>query len=235
MLTIRPGFEPSFTSLIESGAFEGLPGPHPYVTIAQEIQDFANTNYPGFPPANPEQDARPQLYLEQRRVWREMQYVIQLLNAHKAATGEFPSDNGTQNVPAAALDPYLDGPIIVNGTTYNGVNDYNTQANNQQLALDPTTPEDALLPTYTAVPVDDLVWGNPYLYQCPGVTGDYDLISYGADGQPGGTDKDADISANCEASLTSTWYEYTPINALDIGITMNPPNVVPPQPSSEIA
>ena len=235
VLTIRPGFEPSFTTLIESGAFEGLPGSHPYVTIAQEIQDFANTNYPGFPPANPEQDARPQLYLEQRRVWREMQYVIQLLNAHKAATGEFPSDSGTQKVPAAALDPYLDGPIVVNGTTYNGVNDYNTQANNQQLALDPTTPEDALLPTYTAVPVDDLVWGNPYFYQCPGVTGDYDLISYGADGQPGGTDKDADISANCEASLTSTWYEYTPINALDIGVTMNPPNAVPPQPSSEIA
>ncbi len=235
VLTIRPGFEPSFTNLIESGAFEGLPGPHPYVTIAQEIQDFANTNYPGFPPANPEQDARPQLYLEQRRVWREMQYVIQLLNAHKAATGEFPPDNGTKRVPAAALDPYLDGPIVVNGTTYNGVNDYNTQANNQQLALDPTTPEDALLPTYSAVPVDDLVWGNPYFYQCPGVTGDYDLISYGADGQPGGADKDADISANCEASLTSTWYEYTPINALDIGVTMNPPNAVPPQPSSEIA
>ena len=51
---------------------------------AQEIQNFANTNYPGFPPANPEQDARPLLYLEQRRVWREIQYVIQLLNAHTA-------------------------------------------------------------------------------------------------------------------------------------------------------
>ena len=113
VLTIRPGFEPSFTSLVESGAFEGLPGPHPYVTIAQEIQNFANTNYPGFPPANPEQDARPLLYLEQRRVWREMQYVIQLLNAHKAATGEFPSDNGTQTVPAAApyLDAYIDGRL----------------------------------------------------------------------------------------------------------------------------
>ena len=193
-------------------------------TIAQEIQNFANTNYPGFPPANPGQDARPLLYLEQRRIWREMQYLIQLLNAHKAATGEFPSDNGAQAVPAAALDAYLDG-----------VNNDNIQANQQQLALDPTTPEDALLPTYTAVPVDDLVWGNAYFYTCPGVTGDYDLISYGADGQPGGTDKDADISANCEASLTSTWYEYTPINALDIGITMNPPNAVPPQPDPEIA
>ncbi len=235
VLTIRPGFEPSFTSLIESGAFNTLPGSHPYVTIAQEIQDFANTNYPGFPPANPEQDARPLLYLEQRRVWREMQYIIQLLNACKAATGAFPSDGGTQTVPAAALAPYLDGPIVLNGTTYNGINDYNTQNNAQQLALDPTTPTEALLPTYTAVPVNDLAWNHPYFYQCPGDTGDFDLISYGADGVPGGTDKNADISANSEASLISTWYEYTPINALDIGITMNAPNAVPPQPSPDIA
>jgi hypothetical protein len=34
---------------------------------------------------------------------------------------------------------------VINGTTYNGINDYNTQANNEQLALDPTTPQDALL------------------------------------------------------------------------------------------
>jgi hypothetical protein len=235
VLTIRPGFEPSFTSLVESGAFNALPGPHPYVTIAQEIQDFANTNYPGFPPANPEQDARPLLYLEQRRVWKEMQFIIQLLNACKSATGAYPPDGGAHTVPAAALAPYLNGPIVINGTDYNGINDYNTQANNQQLALDPTTPQEALLPTYASVPVNDLVWNHSYFYKCPGDTGDYDLISYGADGQPGGTDKDADISASSEASLISTWYEYTPTNAMDIGITMNPPNAVPPQPSPEIA
>jgi len=138
-------------------------------------------------------------------------------------------------VPAAALTPYLDGPIVINGTTYNGVNDYNTQANTQQLALDPNTPAEALLPTYAAVPVSDLVWANPYFYKCPGDTGDYDLISYGADGGPGGTDKDADISANCEASLISTWFEYTPTSAMDIGLTMHAPNIVPPEPSSDIA
>ena len=82
--------------------------------------------------------------------------------------------------------------------------------------------------------MNDLVWSRPYFYKSPGDTGDYDLICSGADGQPGGTDKNADISANCEASLISTWYEYTPTNALDIGITVNPPNVVPPQPSPEI-
>ena len=235
VLTIRPGFEPSFTRLVESGAFNALPGSHPYVTIAQEIQDFANTNYPGFSPANPEQNARPLLYLEQRRVWREMQFIIQLLTAHKAVNGAYPSSGGGNNVPAAALIPFLDGSIVVNGVTFAGVNGYNTQANNQQLALDPTTPQEALLPTYTAVPVSDLVWNNPYFYKCPGDTGDYDLISFGANGQPGGTDKDADISANCEASLISTWFEYTPTNAMDVGVTMNPPNAVPPQPSPEIA
>ena len=235
VLTIRPGFEASFTSLIESGSFNALPGAHPYVTIAQEIQDFANTNYPGFPPANPEQNARPLLYLEQRRVWKEMQYIVQLLNAAKAATGAFPPNDPGNSVPAAALAPYLNGPIVVNGQNYNGVNDYNTQANNQQLALDPTTPQEALLPTYANLPVNDTAWGHPYFYKCPGDTGDYDLISFGADGQPRGEDKDADISANAEASLISTWFEYTPLNALDIGITMNQPNMVPPQPSAEIA
>jgi hypothetical protein len=235
VLTIRPGFEPSFTSLVESGAFNSLPGPHPYVTIAQEIQDFANTNYPGFPPANPEQNARPLLYLEQRRVWKEMQFIIQLLNACRVATGSYPPDAGTHALPVAALTPYLNGPVVINGVNYNGINDYNTKANTQQLALDPSTPQEALLPTYTSVPAADVVWAHPYIYQCPGNTGDYDLISYGADGAPGGTDKNADISANSEASLISTWYEYTPTGAMDIGITVNPPNIVPPQPSPEVA
>lgn len=38
-------------------------------------------------------------------------------------------------------------------------------------------------------------WGNPYVYVCPGVrnTNSYDILSYGADGQEGGTGEDADI------------------------------------------
>lgn len=36
-------------------------------------------------------------------------------------------------------------------------------------------------------------WGNPYLYRSPGETGPYDLISLGADGEPGGEGVDADI------------------------------------------
>ena len=36
-------------------------------------------------------------------------------------------------------------------------------------------------------------WGHPYVYRCPGEHGDYDIISYGADGQPGGENEDTDI------------------------------------------
>lgn len=36
-------------------------------------------------------------------------------------------------------------------------------------------------------------WGHDYIYQCPGENGDYDLTSYGADGNPGGEGSDADI------------------------------------------
>jgi general secretion pathway protein G len=36
-------------------------------------------------------------------------------------------------------------------------------------------------------------WGNEYIYICPGTQGDYDIISYGADKQPGGEKYNADI------------------------------------------
>ena len=39
-------------------------------------------------------------------------------------------------------------------------------------------------------------WGNPFYYTSPGSDGrDYEIISYGNDGQPGGTGRDADISS----------------------------------------
>ena len=37
-------------------------------------------------------------------------------------------------------------------------------------------------------------WGHPYQYRSPGSKGEYDIISTGKDGQPGGTGEDADIS-----------------------------------------
>ncbi len=36
-------------------------------------------------------------------------------------------------------------------------------------------------------------WGNDYIYKRPGEHGEFDIISYGADGVPGGEDENADI------------------------------------------
>lgn len=38
-------------------------------------------------------------------------------------------------------------------------------------------------------------WGNPYQYLAPGVHGEVDVFSLGADGQPGGTGEDIDIGS----------------------------------------
>lgn len=38
-------------------------------------------------------------------------------------------------------------------------------------------------------------WGRPYVYKAPGEHGDYDLQSYGADGQPGGDGEAADVTS----------------------------------------
>jgi general secretion pathway protein G len=42
------------------------------------------------------------------------------------------------------------------------------------------------------VPLDP--WGKPYVYKIPGEKGDFDLLSYGKDGQPGGTGENADLT-----------------------------------------
>lgn len=44
-----------------------------------------------------------------------------------------------------------------------------------------------------AVPKDP--WGKDYQYRSPGEHGDYDLISLGRDGRPGGEGEDADLTS----------------------------------------
>lgn len=43
------------------------------------------------------------------------------------------------------------------------------------------------------VPLDP--WGHAYQYRAPGSKGDYEIVSLGKDGQPGGTGEAADISS----------------------------------------
>lgn len=61
-------------------------------------------------------------------------------------------------------------------------------------------PETGRIPTKYAeggylkkVPKDP--WGNDYVYLAPGTRGDFDIISYGADGEPGGEGNNADVQS----------------------------------------
>ena len=38
-------------------------------------------------------------------------------------------------------------------------------------------------------------WGHPYVYRCPSEHGDYEIISYGADGREGGDGVNKDIES----------------------------------------
>lgn len=38
-------------------------------------------------------------------------------------------------------------------------------------------------------------WGNPYQYLSPGVHGEIDVFSFGADGRPGGSGADVDVGS----------------------------------------
>jgi hypothetical protein len=90
VLTIRPGFEEDFTRLVETGSL-GEPYTSPYMPIAQEIENFARTNYAGVPPANPEKEARPLLYPEQRKTWDTMQATMTAIDTYKATNGDYPA------------------------------------------------------------------------------------------------------------------------------------------------
>lgn len=63
-----------------------------------------------------------------------------------------------------------------------------------------TKPEQAPVPTnyksggyLSKLPIDP--WGTAYQYLSPGLQGEVDIISYGADGEPGGEGVNADITS----------------------------------------
>ncbi len=65
----------------------------------------------------------------------------------------------------------------------------------QSLVTKPTTGN---VPPNWKVYIDKLPadpWGRPYQFLNPGVKGEIDVFSFGADGQPGGEGKDADIGS----------------------------------------
>ncbi|GLT08816.1 type II secretion system major pseudopilin GspG [Sulfitobacter sp. PR48] len=58
---------------------------------------------------------------------------------------------------------------------------------------DPQPPNWATNGYMERLPIDP--WGQPYQYLQPGVHGDFDVFSYGADGVSGGTGPDSDIGS----------------------------------------
>lgn len=179
VLTLRPGFEEQFISFMQTGELKPEQAAA-YLSISQEMENFAKTNYPGVPSANPVHDARPLILPLQRKAWEEMQTISKLLDAyyeeHKDTENPYPS-----TIEGETLKKYL-GKI---------------------------------LPPIKEVPLID-PWKVKYDYKYPGKYDKFDLVSYGADGKPGGTGANADITSWAESSLIGTWYEYTPTSALDI-------------------
>ena len=65
----------------------------------------------------------------------------------------------------------------------------------QALLVEPTTPP---LPANWKNYLDKLPqdpWGHSYIFLNPGIKGEVDVMSYGADGQAGGEGRDADIGS----------------------------------------
>ena len=65
----------------------------------------------------------------------------------------------------------------------------------QSLVVKPTTGQ---IPSNWKPYVDKLPndpWGQPYQYLNPGIRGEIDVFSFGADGQPGGEGKNADVGS----------------------------------------
>jgi hypothetical protein len=87
----------------------------------------------------------------------------------------------------------------------------------------PTTDE-GLGALHTYGPMADVdPWDRPWEYQSPGKVTDFELWTYGADGEEGGDGEDADITSWAEASLIGRWYDYTPTSALDISFNETMP------------
>lgn len=93
---------------------------------------------------------------------------------------------GTARTQIELLGSALDSYRLDNGaypTTTQGLNALREPVQGLKTWRGPYLPK--------PVPLDP--WDRPYLYRSPGDHGDYDLYSYGLDGQPGGEEENEDI------------------------------------------
>ncbi len=104
-------------------------------------------------------------------------------------------DRGKEHTDITAIESALQLYKIDNGTYPT------TEQGLEALLKKPDTPpipakwRDGGYLVGNSVPKDP--WGNPYSYASPTQDGkDYEIVSYGRTGQPGGTGADAEISSN---------------------------------------
>jgi hypothetical protein len=166
------------------------------------------TNYEHIPPANPDNNVRPLLHPLQIRAWREMQDLMLLLEAYS-------------NDPANNPDPHDPAKVNQNAKVY-PTTAQGLAALTKYLPLEDSTGNILMKDLPPSDP-----WGKaPYVYTSPGDHGeDYDLICYGKSGnqQTSGDGLDAWITSYAEGNIVSRWFEYTPTSALDVAVTMGPP------------
>ena len=97
---------------------------------------------------------------------RRMKAKVDIRNI-ESALGLFKTDTGRFPTTSEGLEVLVSDP---------GIKGYNSDGYLDKVPLDP--------------------WGNKYIYLSPGVhSKDYDLESYGKDGENGGTDNNADIES----------------------------------------
>lgn len=97
---------------------------------------------------------------------RRMKAKVDISNI-KSTLALFKTDTGRFPTTSEGLEVLVSDP---------GIKGYNSDCYLDKVPLDP--------------------WGNRYIYLSPGVhSKDYDLESYGKDGEDGGTDNDADIES----------------------------------------
>jgi hypothetical protein len=211
VLTIRPGFETDFISFIETGK---VGSKHPYLTIAEEMQAYANTNYPGIRPANPEEGARPLLYPEQRKAWSDMQKLIQLIEDYNVAQH---NHNRIITNAITSIGTGTATPSSMKGIDYGTLLTVDSDAAEETVSVTATTATtftasfskthaagariqiDPALKMYPATAEFPAAiqafagnaplpltdpWGKEYQYTSPGLNADYELVSYGADKTP---------------------------------------------------
>ena len=120
--------------------------------------------------------------------------LTQIVNAVNA----FYTDYG--RYPLVAADTIYGPAANLNNLLFNSLRGLDPTSNPRQIVFisppyvkDPATPRSGIGTAAANLGQYFDPWGKPYLYRSPGRNGAYDIVSYGSDGQEGGTGVAADV------------------------------------------